>query len=619
MASQDSASQSTIRDVEDTFNILVATDIHLGYAEDDPIRGSDTFDTFEEILQLAVEYRVDFILLGGDLFHYAQPSPYCINKCIELIKQYCLGDKPVAMEFLSDPRQNFTQSANPVVNYEDPNLNISVPIFSIHGNHDDPTGKKHISAMDLLSTSGLVNYFGRWNSFDKVHITPILLQKSNSKLALYGLSHIRDERLGRLFLDDKVKMFHPEKEDEWFHLLVWHQNRATRGTKNFIPDNCIPSFLDLVIWGHEHDCRIDPERKCNNVFISQPGSSVATSLIEGESIPKKVGLLQINKKSFLMTPIELKTVRPFVYGEMTIKDDLQMDFDPPSSSNGMMEKVGRKVDMMISEAKGLGRTVKVSERPLIRLIIKYKSDKNVFNTIRFGQSYVDKVANSDNMVKFQMIKEYVRKNKEQNIDDPGEEPQGPILADRVEDLVSEYLSDKNSLKLFPLSILNEAVKKSVDSNDANAISDVTDNFIKEMLNNLEKTMPEIEETENCIDTLRQKMEENSRSFVDQICEKPGRQKKKLINDNENDDEVLSDTDDISVSKTKKTPARGRGAPRARGGRGSASTKRNNDVEEDDNNIDDNSDDDGQFSIFNVKKPTKATGRGSRGGKGRGKK
>lgn len=523
------------------------------------------------------------------------------------------------MEFLSDPRQNFTQSANPVVNYEDPNLNISVPIFSIHGNHDDPTGKKHISAMDLLSTSGLVNYFGRWNSFDKVHITPILLQKSNSKLALYGLSHIRDERLGRLFLDDKVKMFHPEKEDEWFHLLVWHQNRATRGTKNFIPDNCIPSFLDLVIWGHEHDCRIDPERKCNNVFISQPGSSVATSLIEGESIPKKVGLLQINKKSFLMTPIELKTVRPFVYGEMTIKDDLQMDFDPPSSSNGMMEKVGRKVDMMISEAKGLGRTVKVSERPLIRLIIKYKSDKNVFNTIRFGQSYVDKVANSDNMVKFQMIKEYVRKNKEQNIDDPGEEPQGPILADRVEDLVSEYLSDKNSLKLFPLSILNEAVKKSVDSNDANAISDVTDNFIKEMLNNLEKTMPEIEETENCIDTLRQKMEENSRSFVDQICEKPGRQKKKLINDNENDDEVLSDTDDISVSKTKKTPARGRGAPRARGGRGSASTKRNNDVEEDDNNIDDNSDDDGQFSIFNVKKPTKATGRGSRGGKGRGKK
>ena len=28
----------------------------------------------------------------------------------------------------------------PVVNYEDPNYNISIPVFSIHGNHDDPAG-----------------------------------------------------------------------------------------------------------------------------------------------------------------------------------------------------------------------------------------------------------------------------------------------------------------------------------------------------------------------------------------------------------------------------------------------------------------------------------------------
>lgn len=26
------------------------------------------------------------------------------------------------------------------MNYQDENLNISMPIFSIHGNHDDPTG-----------------------------------------------------------------------------------------------------------------------------------------------------------------------------------------------------------------------------------------------------------------------------------------------------------------------------------------------------------------------------------------------------------------------------------------------------------------------------------------------
>ena len=26
------------------------------------------------------------------------------------------------------------------MNYEDPNYNISIPVFSIHGNHDDPAG-----------------------------------------------------------------------------------------------------------------------------------------------------------------------------------------------------------------------------------------------------------------------------------------------------------------------------------------------------------------------------------------------------------------------------------------------------------------------------------------------
>ncbi len=26
------------------------------------------------------------------------------------------------------------------VNYEDPDINVAIPVFSIHGNHDDPTG-----------------------------------------------------------------------------------------------------------------------------------------------------------------------------------------------------------------------------------------------------------------------------------------------------------------------------------------------------------------------------------------------------------------------------------------------------------------------------------------------
>lgn len=38
---------------------------------------------------------------------------------------------------------------------------MGLPVFTIHGNHDDPTGADSLSAVDILSTAGLVNYFGK--------------------------------------------------------------------------------------------------------------------------------------------------------------------------------------------------------------------------------------------------------------------------------------------------------------------------------------------------------------------------------------------------------------------------------------------------------------------------
>ena len=49
---------SISRDDEDTFKILIATDVHLGYLEKDAIRGADTYTTLEEILEYAKKYQV---------------------------------------------------------------------------------------------------------------------------------------------------------------------------------------------------------------------------------------------------------------------------------------------------------------------------------------------------------------------------------------------------------------------------------------------------------------------------------------------------------------------------------------------------------------------------------
>lgn len=57
----------------------------------------------------------------------------------------------------------------------------------------------------------------------------------------------------------------------------------------------------------------------------------------------------------------------------------------------------------------LGRTGRASQLPLIRLNVKYRDERQVFNAIRFGQSYIGKVANPEDMIKCNPLRETVRK------------------------------------------------------------------------------------------------------------------------------------------------------------------------------------------------------------------
>ena len=74
--------------------------------------------------------------------------------------------------------------------------------------------------------SGLVNYYGKTPESDMIKVKPVLLQKGRTKLALYGLSNVRDERMHRTFRDHNVKFFQPGvQKDDWFNLVSVHQNR----------------------------------------------------------------------------------------------------------------------------------------------------------------------------------------------------------------------------------------------------------------------------------------------------------------------------------------------------------------------------------------------------------
>jgi len=108
-----------------------------------------------------------------------------------------------------------------------------------------------------------------------------------------------------------------------------HQNRAKRGpTTNYIPENFLPDFFQLVIWGQEHDCRIIPEASDRDFLNCQPDSTTtATSLCEGEAIPKCVDLFNISADTkFKLDPIPLQTVsRHMVFKTITSNDLKKVD------------------------------------------------------------------------------------------------------------------------------------------------------------------------------------------------------------------------------------------------------------------------------------------------------
>jgi double-strand break repair protein MRE11 len=388
------------KDPSDVLRILITTDNHLGYMEKDPERGADSYVSFEEALEIAKQEQVDFILLGGDLFHENKPSRDCLTKCQKLLREYCFGSKPIEFEILSDENANFGGLS---ANFNDPNLNISIPVFSIHGNHDDPTGAQNLCAMDTLAVAGLVNYFGKSNTTadQRVNVNPVLLQKGCTKLAIYGLGAIKDERLHHMFEKGSVQFVRPSEDtDEWFDVFVIHQNRSAHGKKNYIPEGFLPDFLDLVIWGHEHECRLRPEyNELLKFFVSQPGSSVITSLSESELKPKHVGLLKVYKKTFKLEAIPLRSVRQFLIDEIVLGEQ-QLQITDKNIELRIEQLLSKRVEKMIEECRKTRYCYdKQPTKPLIRLKVDYTGFEPI-NEIRFAQKFIQKVANPRNILQF---------------------------------------------------------------------------------------------------------------------------------------------------------------------------------------------------------------------------
>ena len=55
----------------------------------------------------SIHSQVDFLLLGGDLFHENKPSRTTLVKAIEILRRHCLSDESIQFQVVSDQTVNF--------------------------------------------------------------------------------------------------------------------------------------------------------------------------------------------------------------------------------------------------------------------------------------------------------------------------------------------------------------------------------------------------------------------------------------------------------------------------------------------------------------------------------
>ena len=573
---------------EDVIRILISSDNHLGYAEKSPIKYEDSFATFDEILEIGQNANVDMVLLGGDLFHENKPSRQTEMRAMQILRDRVYGDNPVQIHLVSDPNDGFSHcSGRKDVNYTDPNLNIGLPIFSIHGNHDDPAGMGGFSVLDKLHAAGLVNYFGKVLDLKDISIKPICLVKGQTKLALYGMSSVKDERLHRLYRDEKVKLTRPEEDiDSWFNLFVLHQNRAPHGSRtNYVPEHFIDGFFHFVLWGHEHECRITPEKSVfgddKSFFVCQPGSSVATSLCEAETKEKKVAILSIYQTTFKMEEISLQTVRPMVFKTIWIEEEI------PELVGMSDEKKAQKkieaylvhyVNELIEEEVPhlLTGHPKQPKLPLIRVRVEYKEEAHQLQAARFGSHFHMKVANHAEILLFRKRAE--KKEKSELFDDKLMAHLMPRhqAGSSMEDLVAKYFSEINKngeMQVLGVQGIGNAVKRYIEKEDKESLGAAIDRQLKKTLDALENAHVEPQDVDEELERLKAERNKNppkqDEEEVLPVSSRP---------DRNHDDQDSDDNSRVMVqeseSEPESPPKRGRGrskappkAPAARRGRG----------------------------------------------------
>ncbi len=207
---------------------LHTADIHLGKtyraSADEAERYEDFFSMLGGIVSDAIAQQVDFILIGGDLFHTGQILPRTFARTIETLQ---------------------------------PLKDAGIPCIAVEGNHDWIHRRDSISWMEALSQMGYIHLLRPTRTENGgYHFEPFDYEQGIGGhieikgLNIYGLGYIGTQagnHVARI-----CEAVTTENNILLFHVGVWTYSPVEIG--NMQPDEALPlaEVFDYVALGHGH-------------------------------------------------------------------------------------------------------------------------------------------------------------------------------------------------------------------------------------------------------------------------------------------------------------------------------------------------------------------------------
>jgi len=199
------------------FSFVHASDLHLGYAQYGLEARRQDFDSvFSEIVEKTIEFRPDFMVIAGDLFHQARPSNTTLENAIRLFKQIRDAD---------------------------------IPVLTVDGSHDSAPNMITGTILNPLDSAGLIIHLPRREG---------ACWRLNDRCYVYGIPNYRSRRKTEEGLPFFFEQNPPMPDSQTSNIFVFHAAVDLPSVKPpyieaEVPPALLPTGFDYYAAGHVHE------------------------------------------------------------------------------------------------------------------------------------------------------------------------------------------------------------------------------------------------------------------------------------------------------------------------------------------------------------------------------